>query len=58
MDMKRANEIFNASNPIPVHYNGKSIWIAELNHHKETAKIKESLFSHEIKEVPVKELVE
>ncbi|SCY82485.1 H-type small acid-soluble spore protein [Alkaliphilus peptidifermentans] len=58
MDMERANEIFNSPSRIPVHYKGKSIWIAELNPQSHMVKIKDDLFSEEVSEVPVTELVE
>lgn len=58
MDMKRAQEIFNSQNRIPVTYKGKSIWIAELNAGSNTAKIKEDIFSAETAEVSVMDLAE
>ncbi|WP_026477548.1 H-type small acid-soluble spore protein [Alkaliphilus transvaalensis] len=58
MDARRAQEIIESNEKIPVQYNGQSIWIAGVNPNKNTAEIKQDMFSNDVMEVPLKELRE
>ncbi|MFP4016845.1 MAG: H-type small acid-soluble spore protein [Halanaerobiales bacterium] len=58
MNTTRAQQIINSSEEINVTYQGKSVWLTDINSGNNTATVKMPVHSDNIVEVPLAQLIE